>query len=130
MQAETITTVINRQRDDVFAYLNDINNVTEWAFNFAKELKVVNGTHKVVTPTGEFFLNYDSHPDLGLIDMWGGPTPDQMAPLPVRVLPLPDGSSAVTFTLTQTPDVDDAIFKKQVASLGEESAGLKKRLEK
>ncbi|HEX3303710.1 MAG TPA: hypothetical protein VHR64_12570 [Thermomicrobiales bacterium] len=130
MQAETITTVINRQRDDVFAYLNDINNVTEWAFNFAKELKVINGSHKVVTPAGELFLRYDSHPDLGLIDMWGGPAEDQMTPLPVRVLPLANGSSAVTITLTQTPDVDDAVFKKQVASLNEESAGLKTRLEK
>jgi hypothetical protein len=130
MQAETITTVINRPRDEVFAFLNKIENLPKWATNFAKDVKVVNGNHKVVTPGGELFLSYDSHPDLGLIDMWGGPTEDQMAPLPVRVLPLPDGASAVTITLTQAPDVDAASFKKQVESLTEESAGLKKMLER
>ena len=103
MQAETITTIINRPRDEVFAFINEIDNLPKWATGFAKELKVVDGHHKVVTPDGEIFLTYDSNAKLGLIDMWAGPTQDQMEVFPVRVLPLPDGSTATTMTLSNHP---------------------------
>jgi uncharacterized membrane protein len=36
MQAETVTTVINRPRDEVFAFLNKIENLPKWANEFAK----------------------------------------------------------------------------------------------
>jgi hypothetical protein len=130
VQAETTTTVINRSRDEVFTYLNEIRNITEWASDLAQELNVANGRHKVVTPEGELFLTYDSHPDLGLIDMWAGPTEDLMAPLAVRVLPLQDRYSVVTMTLTRPPDLDDAGYAKQLESLTWESANLKQLLER
>ena len=31
MQAETITTIINRPRNEVFAFINEIDNLPKWA---------------------------------------------------------------------------------------------------
>jgi hypothetical protein len=130
MQAETVTTVINRPRDEVFAFLNEIENLPKWANEFAKGgVKVVDGQHKVVTPQGELFLRYDPDPKRGLIDMWAGPTQDQMGVFPVRTIPLPDGSTAVTTTLYQTPDVDEPGFARQIESLTRENGNLKRLLE-
>jgi uncharacterized membrane protein len=130
MQAQSVTTVINRPQDEVFAFINKIENLPKWANEFAKGgVKEDDGHHKVVTPQGELFLSYDADPKRGLIDMWAGPTEDQMGVFPVRTIPLPDGSTAVTTTLYQTPDVDEAAFARQIESLTRETGNLKRLLE-
>ena len=52
-----------------------------------------------------------------------------MEVFPVRVLPLPDGSTATTMTLIQSPGIDDAVFSMQVESLTKENGILKRLLE-
>ena len=129
MKAHTFTTTINRPRDEVYAFINEIENLPKWADGFAKEVKVVDGHHKVVTPDGEMLLNFESDPKLGVIDMWAGPTQEQMDVFPVRVIARPDGSTVTTMTLFQTPDVDDSVFAMQVESLTRETGQLKRMLE-
>jgi uncharacterized membrane protein len=129
VKAHTFTTTINRPRDEVFAFINEIKNLPKWADGFAKEVKAVDGHHKVVTPDGEMLLTFESNPKLGVIDMWAGPTQDQMDVFPVRVYARPDGSTVTTMTLFQSPGVDDAVFAKQVESLTRETGQLKQMLE-
>jgi uncharacterized protein YndB with AHSA1/START domain len=129
VKAHTFTLEINRPRDEVYAFINKPDNLPKWADGFAKEVKTVDGHHKVVTPDGEMFLSFDSNPKLGVIDMWAGPTPDQMDVFPVRVIARPDGATVTTMTLFQTPDVDEATFGKQIESLTRETGNLKRMLE-
>jgi hypothetical protein len=129
VKAHTFTTTINRPRDEVYAFINEIENLPKWADGFAKEVKVVDGHHKVVTPGGEMFLTFESNPKLGVIDMWAGPTQDQMDVFPVRVIGRPDGTTVTTMTLFQTPDVSDEVFAMQVESLTRETGQLKRILE-
>jgi uncharacterized protein YndB with AHSA1/START domain len=129
MQAETITTVINRPREEVYAFINQIETLPKWADGFAKAVKVVDGHQKVDTPFGEWFLTYESNPKLGVIDMWAGPAQDQMDIFPVRVIARPDGSTVTTMTLFQAPDVSDEEFAKSVESLTRENENLKRLLE-
>ena len=59
--------------------------------------------------------------------MYAGPTKDQMAVFPTRVVALPDGRSAYTFTMFQAPDMPDELFDSQFASLKREFRNIEAR---
>ena len=103
MNHRTITATFAAPRDEVFAYLAQIENLTERATEFARELKVVDGRHKVVNGLGEFFFEIEADPESGVIDMFTGLSTDGLALFPTRVVPLTDGGSAFTFTMFQQP---------------------------
>ena len=106
MRSETVTTVLPAPKGEVFAYLAEIENLPRWATEFARELKVENGRHKVVNGLGEFFVAIEADEATGVIDMRAGPTESEMALFPTRVVELPDGRSAFTFTMFQGPRVE------------------------
>ena len=127
MNARSVTATFHAPATEVFAYLADVENLPEWATEFARELKVVDGKHKVVNGLGEFFFRIDSDPESGVIDMRAGPTEDELALFPTRVVALPDGGSAFTFTMFQTPGMPDDLFESQHASLLRELENLERR---
>lgn len=49
--------------------------------------------------------------------MLAGPTEAEMALFPTRVVELPGGRSAFTFTMFQGPEMPDELFEAQHASL-------------
>lgn len=120
MKARTVTTVLPARREDVFRYLSDIEKLPEWATEFARELKRDGDRYKVVNNLGEYFFEIDADPDTGVIDMYAGPDPERMALFPTRVVALPGGSTAYTFTMFQAPDMPDELFASQHASLQRE----------
>ena len=85
----------------MFAYLADIEKLPEWATEFARELKLVDGRYKVVNGLGELFFEIRADRDSGVIDMLAGPSEDSLALFPTRVVPLADGGSAFTFTMSR-----------------------------
>ena len=93
MNHRTITATFAAPQDEVFVYLADIENLPEWATEFARELKVVDGRHKVVNGLGEFFFDIEADPESGVIDMFAGPSTDGLALFPTRVVPLADGGA-------------------------------------
>ena len=56
MRTETVTAVLPAPREAVFNYLSEIENLPEWATEFARELKREGGNSKVVNGLGEFFF--------------------------------------------------------------------------
>ena len=128
MNARSITTVLPASRERAFAYLADVGNLPRWATEFARELKVVDGRHKVVNGLGEFFFEIRADPDTGVIDMLAGPTDDAMALFPARVVALPDGRSAFTFTMFQAPGQPDDLIESQYASLVRELENVRREL--
>jgi hypothetical protein len=109
----------------VFAYLADVNNLPDWATEFARELKHVDGRHKVVNGLGEFFFELRAEPGSGVIDMLAGPSEDTLQLFPTRVVPLlGDGGSAYTFTMFQAPGQPDDQFDGQYQSLLREFKNL------
>ena len=56
MLSRTVTAVVDAPTDQVFAYLSRIENLPEWATEFARELRYENGKAKVVNGLGEFFF--------------------------------------------------------------------------
>jgi hypothetical protein len=124
MRSETVTTVIAAPHTAVFEYMSDIEKLPQWATEFARELRRDGEDHKVINGLGEFYFEIKADPQTGVIDMFAGPTKDQMAIFPTRVVALPDGSTAFSFTMFQGPDMPDELFESQHQSLKREFTNI------
>jgi hypothetical protein len=110
----------------VFAYIADIEKLPEWATEFARELRVVDGRYKVANGLGELFFEIRADADTGVIDMLAGPDQEQLLCFPARVVSTPAGGSAFTFTMFQAPGQPDEQFEGQHASLLHELDNLER----
>ena len=123
----TITTVLDAPGHEVFDYLSKIDNLPAWATDFAPELKYVDGEAKVVNALGEFFFRIEAHPGTGVIDMYAGPSTDELAVFPTRVVSLGHGKSAYSFTMFKAPEMPDELFESQYESLRREFDNIRRR---
>jgi hypothetical protein len=128
MRSATVTTVLDAPQEQVFGYLADIENLPEWATEFARELRREGDDYKVVNGLGEFFFRIEAEPQTGVIDMFAGPTRDAMAVFPTRAVRLPDGRTAYSFTMFEAPDMPAGRFEAQRASLEREFANIERVL--
>jgi hypothetical protein len=123
-----VTTVLSAPPPAVFEYMADIEHLPEWATEFARELRHVGDDYKVVNGLGEFFFEIEADAGSGVIDMFAGPTKDEMAVFPTRAVALPDGRTAYSFTMFQSPGMTDDLFDAQLASLRRELANVERLL--
>ncbi len=130
MTSRTVTAVLPAPKQQVFAFLSDIENLPRWATEFARELKVVDGRHKVVNGLGEFFFEIRADEATGVIDMLAGPTPERLSVFPTRVVALAEGQSAYTFTMFQEPGLPDELFASQYRSLLREFENIEREFDR
>jgi hypothetical protein len=128
MRTATVTTVLSAPQPAVFDYLADVENLPEWATEFARELRREGDDYKVVNGLGEFFFSISADRESGVIDMFAGPSKEQMAVFPTRAVALPDGRTAYSFTMFQAPGMPDALFDAQHASLRREFGNIERVL--
>ena len=64
-----------------------------------------------------------------MIDMYAGPSEGEQMLFPTRVVPLPDGRIAYSFTMFQAPGMPDDLFESQHASLQREFENIRRELE-
>ena len=93
MRHHTVTATLATPPDEVFVYLSDIEKLPQWATEFARELRLVDGRHKVVNGLGEFFFEIRADAESGVIDMLAGPTKTRSSASP-RVLSPPRTAAA------------------------------------
>jgi hypothetical protein len=124
MRNATVTAVLDAPQRAVFDYMAEIENVPRWATEFARELKRDADGYAVVNGLGEFRFEIRADVDTGVIDMFAGPDRDRMAVFPTRAVGLPDGRTAYSFTMFQSPDMPDELFDAQYASLKREFANI------
>jgi hypothetical protein len=122
-----VTTVLDAPADEAFEYLSKIENLPEWATEFARELRWENGEAIVRNGLGDFVFRIEADSRTGVIDMLAGPTPGELALFPTRVVALPGERSAFTFTMFQGAEMPDELFESQYASLLRELEGLETR---
>jgi len=129
MRSETVTTVLDSPRNEVFALLSDIERLPEWATEFARELRREGDDYKVVNGLGEFYFSIAADERSGVIDMFAGPSKDAMAVFPTRAVALPDGRTAYSFTMFQAPGMPDELFEAQHESLQREFVNIERLLD-
>ena len=122
-----VTTVLDAPRDEVFDYLSRLENLPEWATDFAQELKYEDGAAKVVNGLGEFYFRIDADVKTGVIDMYAGPSEEELALFPTRVVALGDWKSAYSLTMFKAPGMPDELFESQYESLRREFDNIRAR---
>jgi hypothetical protein len=127
VRTETVTTVLEAPQTEVFDYLSKIENLPEWANEFARELEWRDGEAVVVNGLGEFVFRIEADEETGVIDMLAGPSVKELAVFPTRVVPLSGKRSAFTFTMFQAPEMPDELFASQYASLRREFRNIEAR---
>jgi hypothetical protein len=127
MKTHTVTTIVPAPQPEVFAYLSSIDNLPEWATEFARELRRDVDGYKVINNLGEFRFEIEADEETGVIDMLAGPSADEMAVFPTRAIALPDGRTAYSFTMFQGPEMPDELFESQYESLKREFANIEAR---
>ncbi len=122
-----MTTVIPAPKREVFAYISAIENLPEWATEFARELRRDDDGYKVINNLGEFRFEIRADEQTGVIDMLAGPSAEEMAVFPTRAVELSDRLTAYTFTMFQGPGMPDELFEGQYESLQREFANIEAR---
>ena len=92
----------------------------EWATEFARELRWEDGEAIVRNNLGALVFRVEADPRTGVIDMLAGPSAEELALFPTRVVELPGRKAAFTFTMFQWPGTPDELFESQHASLRRE----------
>jgi hypothetical protein len=129
MKTSTHTKALPTSKEDTFAFLSNIENLPKWATIFCQGLKTDSkGRQKVMTPGGELFFKIKANEETGTIDMYGGPTEEQMAYWPARVVERPGAGSLFIFTAMQYPGMSDQDFEGQCNGLKAEFEELSKHL--
>ena len=123
----TVTAVLPSPRDEVFEFLSKVENLPLWATDFARELKHEEGKTKVVNGLGEFYLSIEADAETGVIDMYAGPSEQEMALFPTRVVALGTNQSAYSFTMFKSPGMQDELFDSQYRSLQREFENIRAR---
>jgi hypothetical protein len=127
METRTVTAILDAPRQQVFDYLAHVDNLPDWATEFARELRYEDGRAKVVNGLGEFFFSIEADAATGVIDMYAGPTEEELAHFPTRVVELPGGRSAYSFTMFQGPGMPDELFDSQYQALLREFDNIRSR---
>jgi len=122
MLSRTVTAVLDAPRDEVFAFLSDVDNLPLWATEFARELRHDGDRTVVVNGLGEFVFSIEADDETGVIDMYA-----DGALFPTRVVPLDADRSAYTFTMFKSPDAPDELFDSQFRSLLREFDNIRNR---
>jgi len=110
LKSITETCTVKATSDNVFSFLSDIENLPKWSTRFVKKIILVEGKYKALTPVGEVFIRLDKDQKRGLIEIYAGPLEDNMTPAYLRIIALPDNSTAVMFTFFQYATTSDAIW--------------------
>src|SRR3954468_16180699 len=110
MKNRTLSISVPAARDEVFAFLSQIENLPVWAPAFCTGLRRQEGYWKGETPAGEVYFAIAADAPTGVIDLLMGTHPDQMNVIPFRVLAQPHGA-AVVGTFFQPVDWADETYE-------------------
>ncbi|MEM2160496.1 MAG: SRPBCC family protein [Candidatus Nitrosotenuis sp.] len=111
MKSVTESCVVSQPKDLVFDFLSNSDNLPKWSTQFVKELRVIGGKKKAVTPLGEVYIRIDADKKSGVIDIFAGPDEDKMSPAFMRVMSFSDNSCGVTFTFFKWPQTTDQMWE-------------------
>ena len=126
MKSVTESCVLPKSKDVVFDFLSNFDNMPKWSTQFVKEIRIVDGKKKAVTPFGEAFVRIISDKKTGVIDIYAGPAESQMSPAFMRVISFSDNSCGVTFTFFKWSETTDQMWEMFCGWIKTEVGNIKK----
>src|SRR4051812_48849358 len=127
MKKRTVTVTLRAPRATVFSFLSNIKNLPEWAPNFCLAVREEGANWKVLTPHGELFFEIDSYARSGVIDFKSGTGFDTLETLPARIMELPSGGCAASFTFFQSEEIPVELHEKHYFGWLNDLRGLLRR---
>lgn len=129
MTQHTSSLILKIPAQDAFAFLSAPENLPKWAIHFCSSIRAAGDQHVIETSRGEMNFRMESNADTGVIDMFSGPTANEMMPVYTRVVQLCSETTAYIFTIFQPPGVNEAEFTAMCKPLDEELDTLRTLLE-
>lgn len=106
-------------RDEVFAFLADIENLPRWASRFCAQLEISRCGWRVWTSFGDLFVELEANEHVGVIDLRFGSEGEPLADVPLRVWARPDGGCLVGGWLLPASKQTDESFARQADEFAE-----------
>jgi uncharacterized glyoxalase superfamily protein PhnB len=128
MKNRTITVTLTADRDAVFAFLANLENLPRWAPTFCRALRKDDKLWRAQTPAGQDYLALVAHEQTGVIDLLVGQRPDEMTVFPLRVMRQPHGT-VIVCTVFQAADWASEVFESYCTALVTGLRGLIARYE-
>jgi hypothetical protein len=126
--SRTLSVSIDRAPADVYAFVADPINLTQWAGGLARSVRRDGDRWIVQMPQGEVGFRFVRDNDLGVLDHVVTIAPGVEILNPMRVVPNGSGSE-VLFTLFQLPGMLDQEFAEDAALVQHDLETLKRVLE-
>ena len=128
LNAKTLTISIDRTPGDVYAFVNEVENLPRWATSFVKSARKTPDGWVAETSEGPMGFEYAARNELGVLDHVVRPAPGVEIHVPMRVVPN-GGGSEVIFTLVQFPGMPQEKFERDIGMVTRDLATLKRLLE-
>ena len=131
MNSKSHVVIVDTSADETYRFLASIDNLPRWATTFCNNLvKSADGLHRLETPQGPMVFRIAPEAGPRVVDMYGGPTAEQMVYWPARVVALGPSQSAFIFTMFQWPGMPDESFEGQSRALASELQNVKSLVER
>ena len=126
--ARTISVSINRPLKEVYGFAHVPDNFLKWASGLAATLRKVGDNWIADTPDGKAEVRFSQPNAYGVLDHWVAFADRAEIYIPLRVIANDDGSE-VSLTIFRLPEMDDARFERDAATVEKDLAKLKAVLE-
>ena len=131
MNSKSHVVIVDTSADETYRFLASIDNLPRWATTFCNNLvKSADGLHRLETPQGPMVFRIAPEAGPRVVDMYGGPTAEQMVYWPARVVALGPSQSAFIFTMFQWPGMPDESFEGQSRARASELQTVKSLVER
>lgn len=128
-KSTTLSISINRESDEVYAFVSNPANMPQWAAAFCKSIQRSDKGWIIDTPDGEVSLRFADLNAFGILDHYVRLSPEIEIYVPMRVLRNGTGSEVI-FTLFRLPDMSDADYERDIAMVKKDLSMLKTVMER
>jgi len=123
-----LTTSIDRPMAQVSGYAGNPENLPQWASGLGMGISRAGDHWEIKTEQGPVRLDFTPHNPYGVLDHTVTLADGTEVYVPMRVV-ANGGGSEVTLTLFRQPEMDDAAFERDAATMRSDLAALKSKLE-
>jgi len=130
VESRTLAISVDRNADEVYAFVSNPENLPQWAPAFCKSVRRTGEDWIVETPDGSMKIRFVGKNPFRVADHYVSPRIGVEIYVPMRVVANGSGGSEVIFTLFRQPDMTQEQFRRDIEMLTRDQGTLKRALER